>query len=63
LLDELAARFQTDMKWSQKALLREIVLSRVYRQSSKASPTLLALDQPIACLRWPAISPDQRATP
>ena len=25
LLDELAVRFQTSMKWSQKALLREIV--------------------------------------
>ena len=37
LLDELAVRFQSDMKWSQKALLREIVLSRVYRQSSKAT--------------------------
>jgi hypothetical protein len=38
LLDDLAARFQTDMKWSQKALLREIVLSRTYRQSSMATP-------------------------
>jgi hypothetical protein len=44
LLDDLAARFQTDMKWSQKTLLREIVLSRVYRQSSKASAALLESD-------------------
>ena len=32
------------MKWSQKALLREIVLSRVYRQSSKSAPALLERD-------------------
>ena len=44
LLDELAVRFQTDMKWSQKALLREIVLSRVYRQSSKASTAQVERD-------------------
>ena len=44
LLDELAVRFQTDLKWSHKRLLREIVLSRVYRQSSKASPALLEAD-------------------
>ena len=44
LLDELAARYQTQMKWSQKALLREIVLSKVYRQSAKASAKLEARD-------------------
>ncbi len=44
LLDELASRFQTDMKWSQKTLLREIVLSRVYCQSAKASPALVERD-------------------
>jgi hypothetical protein len=44
LLDELAARFQTDLKWSQKRLLREIVLSRVYRQSAKASQALIERD-------------------
>ena len=44
LLDELAVRFQTDMRWSQKALLREIVLSRVYRQSAKVSPALAERD-------------------
>jgi len=44
LLDELAVKFQTSMKWSQKALLRELVLSRVYRQSAIASPRLLEHD-------------------
>jgi hypothetical protein len=44
LLDELAVRFQGDMKWSQKALLRTIVGSRVYRQSSKVTPALLERD-------------------
>jgi uncharacterized protein YceH (UPF0502 family) len=44
LLDDLAARFQTEMKWDQKALLREIMLSRVYRQSSKTTPALLERD-------------------
>jgi Protein of unknown function (DUF1553) len=44
LLDELAARFQSDWKWSQKALLREILLSRTYRQSSKAPATLVERD-------------------
>src|SRR5262249_34899132 len=44
LLDDLAARFQTDLKWSQKKLLREIVLSQVYRQSSKASLAELERD-------------------
>jgi hypothetical protein len=34
LLDWLAVTFQTDMKWSMKALLRTIVMSRTYRQSS-----------------------------
>lgn len=44
LLDELAVRFQSEMKWSQKALLREIVLSRVYRQASAAPAKLLERD-------------------
>lgn len=34
LLDYLAVRFQQDQKWSQKELLREIVLSRTYGQNS-----------------------------
>ena len=44
LLDELAARFQTDLQWSQKKLIREIVLSRVYRQSSKTTRVLVERD-------------------
>ena len=35
LLDYLAEHFRTDLKWSQKAMIREIVLSRTYRMSSK----------------------------
>ena len=37
LLDDLAARFQTDMRWSLKRLLRELVLSASYRQSPRAA--------------------------
>jgi len=59
LLDDLAARFQTDMKWSQKTLLRQIVLSRVYRQSSKASTALLERDP---ANRWLARGPRFRLT-
>jgi hypothetical protein len=44
LLDELAVRFETDFGWSQKKLLREIVLSRTYCQSSKASQDLVQRD-------------------
>jgi hypothetical protein len=43
LLDHLARRF-IDLKWSQKAMLREIVLSATYRQSSRLTPELLELD-------------------
>ncbi len=35
LLDFLASKFQTDWKWSQKRLLRELVLSATYRQASR----------------------------
>ncbi|MFO0942733.1 MAG: PSD1 and planctomycete cytochrome C domain-containing protein [Pirellulales bacterium] len=34
LLDWLASRFSTELKWSNKRLLREIVLSATYRQSA-----------------------------
>jgi hypothetical protein len=34
LLDYLAVKFQTDWGWSPKRLLREMVLSRTYRQSA-----------------------------
>lgn len=44
VLDELAVRFQGGMQWSQKALLREIVLSRVYRQSSRAAKPQIERD-------------------
>ena len=35
LLDDLAVRFQTEMNYSVKALIREILGSATYRQSSK----------------------------
>jgi hypothetical protein len=44
LLDYLALEFSGPMAWSQKALLRKIVLSATYRQSSVAAPELLARD-------------------
>ncbi len=44
LLDHLASRFQKNHQWSQKKLLREIVLSSTYRQSSVISPEKLAND-------------------
>jgi hypothetical protein len=44
LLDDLAARFQSDLKWSMKALLRELVISAAYRQDSKIAPALLEKD-------------------
>lgn len=43
LLDALAIDFRQN-GWSVKKLLRQIVLSRTYRQSSKLSPELLAKD-------------------
>lgn len=44
ILDSLAVKFQNDLRWSQKQLLREILLSKVYRQSSKATPEDLKRD-------------------
>ncbi|MEM9587609.1 MAG: PSD1 and planctomycete cytochrome C domain-containing protein [Planctomycetota bacterium] len=44
LLDDLAARFQTKMGWSLKTLLRELVLSSTYRQSSRAEAATLEPD-------------------
>ncbi len=44
VLDLLAVRFQTDFGWSVKRLLREIVLSATYRQSSAATPDAHARD-------------------
>ncbi|HVW38504.1 MAG TPA: DUF1549 and DUF1553 domain-containing protein, partial [Pirellulales bacterium] len=43
LLDWLAVEFM-DGGWSVKRLLREIVMSAAYRQSSRATPELLARD-------------------
>lgn len=44
LLDYLAINFESKHKWSVKSLLREIVLSRTYRQSSVVTKTLLEKD-------------------
>jgi hypothetical protein len=44
LLDFLALRFQNEQQWSSKELLREIVLSRTYGQSSKVSEELYRID-------------------
>ncbi|MEL6108971.1 MAG: DUF1549 and DUF1553 domain-containing protein, partial [Planctomycetota bacterium] len=44
LLDDLAVRFRTAMGWSQKELIREIVLSSTYRQSSAIRKDLLESD-------------------
>ncbi len=43
LLDWLAVEFR-ERGWSQKALIRQIVTSRTYRQSSRVSPELRARD-------------------
>lgn len=37
LLDDLAVRFQNDMQWSTKALLKELMLSATYRQSARST--------------------------
>ena len=44
LLDALALQFSQDFEWSVKRLLKEIVTSATYRQSSHVSPELLAID-------------------
>ena len=44
LLDHLALRFQNELQWSVKKLLREWVLSRTYRQRSHVRPELLERD-------------------
>lgn len=44
LLDHLAVRFQTELGWSLKRLLRELVLSATYRQSAKTTPELQQRD-------------------
>ncbi|MES2923408.1 MAG: PSD1 and planctomycete cytochrome C domain-containing protein [Verrucomicrobiota bacterium] len=44
LLDHLALRFASDMKWSMKSMLREIVLSSTYRQTHRASKLMVEKD-------------------
>ena len=44
LLDDLAYRFSHEHKWSIKSLLKEIVMSATYRQSSNATKKLLEKD-------------------
>ncbi len=44
LLDDLAHRFQTSMRWSVKALLRELVLSATYRQTATVPAEKRAAD-------------------
>ncbi len=44
LLDFLALRFQNEQEWSRKELIREIVLSRTYGQSSYVSSSLYERD-------------------
>jgi hypothetical protein len=44
LLDYLALRFMNEQKWSVKQLLREMVLSATYRQSSEVSEEALEKD-------------------
>jgi len=44
LLDWLAVRFTTTGRWSVKSLLRDLVLSAAYRQSSATTPALTERD-------------------
>ncbi|MFT7034374.1 MAG: hypothetical protein ACJA2S_002888 [Cyclobacteriaceae bacterium] len=44
LLDWLSNQFANEYKWSVKSLLKTIVLSSTYRQSSKVTPELLEKD-------------------
>ncbi|RIK72037.1 MAG: hypothetical protein DCC67_19825 [Planctomycetota bacterium] len=44
LLDDLAVRFVDQHAWSLKRLIRELVLSATFRQSSRATPELLERD-------------------
>lgn len=44
LLDWLSLQFANEYKWSVKSLLKTIVLSSTYRQSSKVTPELLERD-------------------
>ena len=59
LLDYLATEFSGPLGWSKKALLRRIVLSHTYRQSSEAGPQELDRDPNNALL---ARGPRKRLT-
>lgn len=59
LLDHLALRFMGAHQWRVKSLLREIVTSATYRQSSKANPQKLAVDPDN---RWLSRGPRFRLT-
>lgn len=57
LLDDLAVRFQQDMNWSVKTLLKEIALSATYRQTSRVTPEVWEADPEN---RWFARGPRRR---
>jgi len=57
LLDWMAHTFSTDMEWSVKSLLKYIVMSATYRQSSKISEDLINEDQ---ANKWLARGPRVR---
>jgi hypothetical protein len=59
LLDWLALHFQNDLHWDMKALLRELVSSATYRQSSATTEALTAKDPRNRLL---AHGPQQRLT-
>ena len=59
LLDWLALRFQNDLRWDMKALLRELVTSATYRQSAVTSAVLQQKDPRNRLL---AHGPQQRLT-
>ena len=44
LLDDLAYRFANEHKWSMKSLIKELVMSATYRQSSDVNESLLQKD-------------------
>jgi mono/diheme cytochrome c family protein len=59
LLDWLALRFQNDLKWDTKKLLRELVTSATYRQDAATAPALQSRDPRNRLL---ARGPQQRLT-
>ncbi len=59
LLDGLAIRYSTVLGWSQKRLLRELVLSATYRQDATLTPALRQRDPGN---RWWTRGPRQRLT-